>query len=107
MAEQEHNRSEAATPFKLKRAREKGMVARSIELGFLGGLLALALFVVIAGHTLVARLAQAMRVSLSSGVERASEPGAATALIGEIYWSALEPLLLLGGTIVAVVLFLE
>ena len=41
MAEQEQNRSEAPTPFKLKRAREKGMVARSAELGFLGGLVAL------------------------------------------------------------------
>ena len=53
MAEQEQNRSEAPTPFKLKKAREKGMVARSAELGFLGGLIALAGFGAVAGPAMV------------------------------------------------------
>lgn len=108
MAEQqEQNRSEAPTPFKLKRAREKGMVARSAELGFLGGLVALAAFAAVAGQAWMAKLAQMMRTAFSVGVERASEPEQARALVGEVYWSALEPLMLLGGTIVAVVVFLE
>ncbi|MEI9851965.1 MAG: EscU/YscU/HrcU family type III secretion system export apparatus switch protein [Sphingomonas sp.] len=104
MAEQEQNRSEEPTPFKLKRGREKGMVARSAELGFLGALVALAAFVAISGPALAGKLAQAMRRALSAGAEGAAEP---QALVGELYWSALEPLLLLGGTIVAVVLLLE
>ena len=40
MAEQEQDRSEAPSPFKLRRAREKGQVARGMDLGFVGSLLA-------------------------------------------------------------------
>ena len=108
MAEQqEQNRSEEPTPFKLKRAREKGMVARSPELGFLGGLVALAAFGTIAGQGLLEKFAHLARTALAAGIDRAEEPEQATAMIGEVYWSAVEPLLLLGGTVVAVVLFLE
>ncbi len=108
MAEQqEQNRSEEPTPFKLKRAREKGMVARSVELGFLGSLAALALFGVIAGNALVQKFAVMMRTALSAGVERAGEPEQARAMVGEVYWAAFQPLLLLGGTIITVVIFLE
>lgn len=105
--EQEQNRSEEPTPYKLQRAREKGMVARSMELGFLGGLLALAAFGMIAGPALLQKLMQVMRSSLAAGVERAAEPEQAQAMIGEVYWAAVEPLMLLGGTVVAIVLFLE
>lgn len=103
----EQNRSEAPTPYKLKRAREKGMVARSAELGFLGALVALAAFATIAGGTLIARLQQIVRIAFTAGIDRAADPGQARAMLGELYWTALEPLLLLGGTIVAVVMFLE
>lgn len=108
MAEQqEQNRSEAPTPFKLRRARERGMVARSAELGFLGGLIGLALFIGMAGYKLIGSLTQMMRRSLSVGVERAADPEQANALIGKAVWGVLEPLMLLGGTVVAVVIFLE
>lgn len=108
MAEaQEQNRSEAPTPFKLQKARERGQVPRSIELGFLGALTGLALFVGIAGYRLIGNLTQTMRRALSSGIERATDPGQATAQMGEGTWGVLQPLMLLGGTVVAVVLFLE
>ena len=105
--EQEQNRSEEPTPYKLQRAREKGMVARSMELGFLGGLLALAAFAAIAGPALLQKLMQVMRSALAAGVEHADEPEQAQAMIGQVYWAAVEPLMLLGGTVVAIVLFLE
>ncbi len=102
----EQNRSEAPTPFKLQKARERGQVARSIELGYLAGLVALAAFVTIAGPTLVATLAQAMRTALSSfGV--ADEPAGAAGLLGQLYGTILSPLMLLGGTLVALVILLE
>lgn len=108
MAEQqEQNRNEEATPFKLQRAREKGMVARSVELGFLGGLIALAAFAAIAGRTWMGELSQIMRTIFASGIEQAAEPEQAKALIGRTYWTVFEPLTLLGGTIVVVVIFLE
>lgn len=108
MAEQqEQNRSEAATPFKLRRAREKGMVARSVELGFLGGLLGLAAFLGIAGEGFARKLGELTRETLVAGIDIAGEPEQAAALPGRIYWGVLEPLMLLGGTIVAIVVLLE
>lgn len=108
MAEQqEQNRSEAATPFKLRRAREKGMVARSIELGFMGGLLGLSAFLVIAGERFARTLGELTRETIVAGIDAAGQPEQAAALPGRIYWSALEPLMLLGGTIVAIVMLLE
>ena len=107
MAEgQEQNRSEAPTPFKLKKAREKGTVARSTEVGFVAGLIALTAFALMSGATVVQGLARTMRVALTGGFARADEPGRAQAVIGEVYWSALGPLVLFGATAMAVVIAL-
>jgi len=103
----EQNRSEAPTPFKLQKAREKGQVARSIELGFLAGLVALAGFVLVAGQALVATLAHAMRVSLSGGFARAAEPGGPAGMLGELGGQVVAPVALLGGTVVAIATTLE
>lgn len=107
MAEQEQNRSEAPTPFKLRKAREKGMVARSAELGFLSGLIALAGFGAAAGETTVGRLGELMRQSFSAGIDRSYEPEQIGAMVRHLAWATLAPLALLGGTIVAIVVFLE
>ena len=72
--EQDQDRSEEATPFKLRKAREKGQVARGMDLGFVGSLLAFTAFVLFAGPDFVHRTAQIMRFSLSEGVETTSEP---------------------------------
>ena len=105
--EQEQNRSEEATPFKLRRAREKGQVARGLDIGFLGSLLALAAFLLIAGEALAGGLAQVMRRSLSEGIAGATDPAHAGALLSATFWTVLEPLLLLGGTAIAIVALLE
>lgn len=105
--QQEQDRSEAPTPYKLRRARERGMVARSVELGFLGSLIALAAFVAITGEEFAARIGEMGRVTLAVGIDRTADPEQAGELIGMTYWSILQPLLLLGGTVTAVVLLLE
>jgi len=109
MSEQgsEQNKSEDATPFKLKRAREKGQVARGIDLGFFAGLSAFALFALVAGPRFAGRLAVMTRTTIRSGLDHADDPQALLALIGQIYWPALQGVMLLGGTIVAVVTVLE
>jgi flagellar biosynthesis protein FlhB len=104
--EQEQNRTEEATPFKLRRAREKGMVARSLDLGFFGGLLALAAFLTIAGDMLANRLAQSMQRSIA-GVPGAVDPQQAARMIAATYWPAVQSLVLLGGTVVLIVAVLE
>jgi flagellar biosynthetic protein FlhB len=107
MAEgQEQNRSEEATPFKLRRAREKGQVARGMDLGFVAGLVALAGFAIVAGERLIADLAQLMRQSLSATAS-AGDPQEAAAVAAALYWPAMRPLVLLGGTVVLIVLLLE
>ncbi|MGQ0661117.1 EscU/YscU/HrcU family type III secretion system export apparatus switch protein [Sphingosinicella sp.] len=107
MAEQEQNRSEEATPFKLRRAREKGTVARGMDLGFLGSMVALAGFILIAGETMMAQLGQTMRQALSAGMDAAADPERTRNVIAASYWPAVQSLTLLGGTIMAVVLLLE
>jgi flagellar biosynthetic protein FlhB len=109
MAEQgdEQNKSEEATPFKLRRARERGQVARGMDLGFFAGLAALAGFLTVAGDDVGARLAQLMRRTISVGAENASDPQQAAALIGATYWVALQPVLLLAATVVGLVMFFE
>jgi len=104
--DQEQNKTEEATPFKLRRAREKGMVARSLDLGFFGALVALAAFLTIAGDTLAWRLAQAMQRSIA-GASAAVDPQQASRMIAASYWPAIQSLLLLGGTVVLIVVMLE
>ena len=108
MAEQqEQNRSEEPTPFKLKRARERGMVARSTELGFLAGLITLIAFILVAGDAAMARLAAMMRRALAAGIDQAAEPQQLPALIASVYWSAAAPVLLIAATAVGIVLLFD
>lgn len=104
---EEQNRTEEATPFKLRRAREKGQVARGLDLGFLAGLVGLAAFVSIAGAGLMAQLGLAMRRALATGVREGGDPGAAMALAARSLWPVLQPVVLFGGTVVAIVLLVE
>jgi flagellar biosynthetic protein FlhB len=105
--EQEQDRSEAPTPFKLRRARERGQVARSVEVGFLGSLAGFAVFVALSGNRLITGMTHIMSLSLSAGLSHVDDPEAARGLIGTLYWQLLQPLLLLGGTVLVVVIFLE
>ena len=61
---EETNKNEDASPFKLERARRKGMLARGTDLGFLSALLALAIALQITGENLVGTASQAMRNGL-------------------------------------------
>ncbi|MDQ4087013.1 MAG: EscU/YscU/HrcU family type III secretion system export apparatus switch protein [Pseudomonadota bacterium] len=105
--DQEQNRSEEATPFKLRRAREKGMVARGLDLGFFGGLVALAAFVAVAGATLMSRLAETMQRAFAMAASSRADPQITMRAIGDSYWPALQSVMLMGGTVLAIVLLLE
>lgn len=103
---EEQNKSEEATPFKLSKAREKGNVARGMDLGFFSGLAAFLLFLTIAGGALALKLLALMRANLSdfSGL---SDPSAASRLMAFDAGTVLPALLLLGLTILIVVVPLE
>jgi flagellar biosynthetic protein FlhB len=103
----ETNKSEEATPFKLQRAREKGSVARGIDLSFFAILLAFGGFLSIAGATLIVRLAHSMQSSLAVGIANAGDPRQAISVAESSYGPALQSVMLLGGTIIAIVLMVE
>lgn len=83
MSEGEQNRSEAASPFKLRKAREKGSVARGADLGFLAGMAALLAVAAMLGDDIGSELTIAMRRALVAAplLEGGASAWAATGLI--------------------------
>jgi len=106
MADQEQNRSEDATPFKLAKAREKGNVARGTDLGFFSALVAFLLFLGLAGAAVAAKLLTILRSGFSSfaGLD---DPHAVLRLVGQDASLGLGILVLLGLTLLVVVAPLE
>ncbi|WP_137939826.1 flagellar biosynthesis protein FlhB [Chitinivorax sp. B] len=66
MAEQELDRNETATPYKLEQARKKGMVAKSPDLVYIGILAAITLFTYSSGWKTVTALAKVEQTVLLS-----------------------------------------
>lgn len=104
---QESNKTEEATPFKLRKARERGQVARGMDLGFVGSLLALGAVGLLGGQSFFATQAQLMRRSLVSGITSGADPRAALEIVAAAYWVAFQPLLVLGAALVVVLMVLE
>lgn len=80
----EQDKGEAATPFKLDRARRKGMVARGTDLGFLSALLALAVIAQVSGATIVSTIRQTMGRSFAGAALFATEPEALSSHVGDL-----------------------
>ncbi|MEA3016513.1 MAG: flagellar biosynthesis protein FlhB [Sphingomonadales bacterium] len=106
-AGEEQNKSEEATPFKLRRAREKGQVARGFDLGFFGVLVGLAAFLLISGKDMAEGLARAMRGAIITAGSSGQGPEYASSLAGALAWPMLYPVMGAAGTILALVLLLE
>lgn len=107
MEESELDKSEQATPFKLNRARQKGTVARGMDLGFFTALIAFLAFAWLAGSTAAVSLARASGITLLHAGNLGGAPGALPEEIGRLFSAAASPLLLLAGAIFAVVMFFE
>lgn len=104
---QEQDKSEDPTPFKLKKAREKGQVARGVDLGFVGSLVALAAVATIAGESFAHRLADLMQYSFVAGITGKGDPLEALGVVTATYWGAFQPLLVLGAVIGVLLISLE
>jgi flagellar biosynthetic protein FlhB len=107
MAEQEQSRSEAPSAHKLSRAREKGQVARGLDLSFLSSLTALLLFAWISGAALIGTVSHAMHDALVSSAQLADGRNTTYAMIAEIGKSLEMPMLIFLGTVFIVVLAFE
>jgi flagellar biosynthetic protein FlhB len=101
------NKTEEATPFKLRKARERGQVARGLDLGFAGSLVTIALVALVAGERFAAMLAQLLRYSFTAGISTAADPQQALDLVGMTYWAAFRPLVILGAVLIVVLVSLE
>lgn len=107
MAETEQNRSEKPTSFKLKKAREKGNVARGPDLGFLTVMAAFAGYAWIAGDGARARIALAAQRTLVSAATLEVGRDAMAAAVAEAFSAAARPLAFLCATVFLVVLVFE
>ncbi len=107
MSETEQNKSEEATPFKLKRAREKGQIARGTDLGFFSVLAGLTLYAVVAGADMLKDLAQSTERILRTSVDAASAGEALPDLVPQTFASAVWSTATFACSIALIVLFLE
>lgn len=107
MESSEQDKSEQATPFKLRRAREKGSVARGTDLGFLVALGAFLLYFWVAGDSLGDGLARASREAIAAAPNVGGGPGELIALTGHVLGALLRPIAYLGITVFASVLLFE
>ena len=92
MEGEDQDKSEQATPHKLRKAREQGSVARGTDLGFVGVLLALIGFMWAQGDALQASIAEATRVAFVGGPTLLASPNELIAAMGQILGGVLLPL---------------
>jgi len=103
----EQNRSEKPSSFKLARARQKGSVARGMDLGFLTGLVAFVGYAWILGPSLVARLELVSRRAFVAAPNVVAAPNEILAVTGAVLGAAARPLGFMIATILLVVLVFE
>lgn len=107
MDDAEQNRSEQPTPFKLMRARERGTVARGMDLGFLSGLAAFLGYVWITGPSLGGAVAQSARKALIAAPNLLSSPNELLAVTGMLFAGVARPLAVMTAVIFLIVCLFE
>ncbi len=103
----EQDKSEQATPFKLKQARDKGTIARSMDLAFAAGLAAILGYFWMAGESFVAGTMQGMRLTLAAAPQIVGDEGGLFPLIALLFASVAKPIALMAGTVFLIVLLFE
>jgi flagellar biosynthesis protein FlhB len=107
MEESELDKSEQATPFKLKKAREKGAVARSLDLGFFAALAGALGFLWMGGAALAFAMAQSSRRVLVSAGELAASPPALMAVVGDLFAPVVYPLIAFSAALFFIAIVLD
>lgn len=107
MSETEKNKTEEATPFKLKRARDKGQVARGMDLGFFSSIAALSVFGTFLLQRLMREMPESVRRLWASAMTDMSDPARLLPVISAHYAQLLWPLLTFGGCVFLTVAVLE
>jgi flagellar biosynthesis protein FlhB len=105
--ESDLNKSEPATPFKLSKAREKGSVARGMDLGFAVSLAALIGYLWMFGPRLGESIATASKRTLVSAATVTGGSSELLYLVGSLLGSVVQPMLFMFGVIFVSVLVFE
>jgi flagellar biosynthetic protein FlhB len=105
MSETEQNKTEEATPYKLKRSREKGLLARGMDLGFAASLAAFVGFAATQAQSSLNVVALSMARTLASAAT--ATPDQTPRLVFESLSAGVRPITLLLFTAVIVVTFFE
>lgn len=103
----EQDKSELPTPYKLQRAKRRGMVARGMDLGFLTCLAAFSAYVWLFGSGASDEVGAAAQRALASAAGAAATPQALLGITGSLIAAAAKPVFLLAGAVFAVVLVFE
>jgi flagellar biosynthesis protein FlhB len=107
MSETELDKTEDATPFKLKKAREKGAIARSLDLGFFATLAAAIGFLWIGAAGLAMTLGQVMSETLAAAGSVGSSPAVLGMIALRLTAPMIAPLVMFAGTLFGIALALE
>ena len=105
--ESEQDKSEAPTSFKLSKAREKGTIARGMDLGFATSLAAFCLYIWIAGPGLRAKVQATAQNTLVSAPDLLGSPGAILTVTGHMLSSAMQPMVGMAIVLFVMVLIVE
>jgi flagellar biosynthesis protein FlhB len=105
--EQEQNRSEAPSTYKLMRARGKGQVARGLDLGFFVVLATTLAFTWISGAGLVSALGRAMHDAFVASAQLAGDRDTIFATIARVATSTGTPIIVFAASVMGVVLLFE
>lgn len=107
MEGEDQDKSEQATPHKLRKSREKGSVARGSDLGFVAVLLALMGFMWAQGDALQASVAAATRMAFAGGPALLDSPNELIAAMGQILGQVIMPMAWLLLIVFGIVVVLE
>ncbi|GIU67857.1 EscU/YscU/HrcU family type III secretion system export apparatus switch protein [Candidatus Phycosocius spiralis] len=105
--ESEENKTQEATPFKLLKARERGMVAKGADLAFATMLTALVLVLLALFPTAGVKISAAMAGTLRVAGSNASNPGAALTIIGQAIGPSLQLVISVALTVCIIIVFFE
>lgn len=105
--ESELDKSEAATPFKLQRAREKGAVARSMDLGFFAALAAAIAFLWVGGARFAIGIARASSETLAAAGALGSRPQALSEAAQRLAAPLIYPMVVFAASLFGIALVLD
>jgi len=107
MDDSEQNKSEQPSPFKLARAREKGSIARGMDLGFATALGSFLAYVWMQGPALKAALMEASRQVLVSAGSLTDGPYTSFSVMSFLLSAIAKPLIFLLSAVFLIVLLFE